>query len=138
MVIEVGVVSLVIAASAARCEAGERVLSINSLEPTKFTICGSLEPNLLFSVSLENAIAGDFSLIPDVQSVFVERAEGNLLVWIGVDNPTREVRERVFQKQFDIVDGFPEVSFDFNLIAGKNRDANEFASEAKLIYSRQG
>jgi hypothetical protein len=44
----------------------------------------------------------------------------------------------VFQKQFDIVDGFPEVSFDFNLIAGKNRDANEFASEAKLIYSRQG
>ena len=93
---------------------------------------------MLFSATLESALAKDFALNPHVQAVFVDRVEGNLLVWIAVDDPTREIREKVFQKQFDLIDGFPEISFDFNIIAGRDRSPQEFASEAKLIYSREG
>jgi hypothetical protein len=50
----------------------------------------------------------------------------------------KEVREKVFQKQFDLIDGFPEISFDFNLVSAKNRGPEEFATSAKLIYSREG
>jgi len=138
MLLEVAALSLVPSASPQRREAGKHVFTMTSGGGHIVTACGTKESSPLYSASLETALAEDLALVPDVQSVFVERAEGNLLVWIGVANPTREVREKVFQKQFDIIDGFPEISFDFNLIAGKNRDAREFASEAKLIYSRQG
>lgn len=67
----------------------------------------------------------------------VERADDNLLVWIALDSPTRENREKVFQKQFELIDGFPEIAFDFNLISSLNRSGADFASGATLIYSRE-
>src|ERR1700683_1130581 len=137
MFIEIGTLSLVIAASAPSCGAGQHLVSAHSLQH-KAVMTGPLEPKMLFSATLESALAADFALNPHVQAVFAERAEGNLLVWIAVDNPTREIREKVFQKQFDLIDGFPEVSFDFNIIARRDRSPQEFASEAKLIYSREG
>jgi hypothetical protein len=138
MLLEIAALSFVLAASPQRREAGEHLCSATSGGGNIIIVGGTQESSSVWSASLETALADDLALVPDVQSVFVERAQRNLLVWIGVDNPTREVREKVFQKQFDIIDGFPEISFDFNLVAGKNRDAREFASEAKLIYSRQG
>jgi hypothetical protein len=96
------------------------------------------EPAILYSQALEVALAADIALVPDVRHILVERADDNLLVWIALDNPTKEVREKVFQKQFDLIDGFPEVSFDFNLISAKDRTPEEFASSAKLVYSRAG
>jgi hypothetical protein len=138
MVMGAGCLSLVLAASAQRCGPGERVLSLNSAADKFFFVAsGQREPSLLHSATLESALALDLGLIPDIRQVFVERAEENLLVWIAIDNPIKEVREKVFQKQFSLIDGFPEVSFDFNLVSSKNRSAQEFASSAKLIYSRE-
>lgn len=96
------------------------------------------EPAILYSQTLEVALAKDLALVHDVRHVLVERADDNLLVWIALDNPTKDVREKVFQKQFDLIDGFPEVSFDFNIVSAKGRSSQEFASSAKLIYSREG
>lgn len=138
MFIEVGVLSIILAASEQRCGVGERVLSIESRRPLTITVCGSEAPKLLYSQTIEHALAADLALVPDVRHVLVERADDNLLVWISIDNPTKEVREKVFQKQFDIIDGFPEISFDFNLISSRNRAPAEFATSAKLIYSREG
>lgn len=96
------------------------------------------EPAILYSQTLEAALAKDLALVSDVRHVLVERADDNLLVWIALDNPTKEIRERVFQKQFDLIDGFPEVSFDFNIVSARGRSPQEFATSAKLIYSREG
>ncbi len=48
---------------------------------------GAQEPNLLYSATLEDAIAKDLSLIRDVRLVCVDRADNNLLVWVSLDNP---------------------------------------------------
>ncbi len=93
---------------------------------------------LHYSQTLEAALASELGLIPDVRQVFLERAENDLLVWIALDHPTKDARERVFQKQYELIDGFPEVSFDFNLIASNARTPEEFAPAAHLIYSREG
>ena len=95
------------------------------------------EPAVLYSQSLEVALANDLALVRDIRHVLVERADDNLLVWIALDNPTKEAREKVFQKQFDLIDGFPEISFDFNLVSSRDRTPAEFASSAQLIYSRE-
>ncbi len=138
MLVEVGVLSIVLAASSQRCGTEDSVFSAQSSPPKYIlTVSGSKEPKLLYSQSLENALAADLELVKEIQYVSVERADENLLVWIAVDNPTKEVRERVFQKQFELIDGFPEVSFDFNLVNARNVTAQDFASSAKLIYQRE-
>jgi len=101
------------------------------------TVGGSKEPSLLHSLDLEDALAADLRVVPDVRYVSVERADDNLLVWIALDSPTKENREKVFQKQFELIDGFPEIAFDFNVISSLNHNSADFASGAKLIYSRE-
>jgi hypothetical protein len=137
MVVEVIVLSTILAASSQRCGVGERVFSAIGNGCGNFiTIGRSKEPDLLYSATLEDAIAKDFSLIPDVHFVCVDRADDNLLVWIALDNPNAANREKVFQKQFELLDGFPEVSFDFNVISSQAQNPGDFVSDAKVLFVR--
>jgi hypothetical protein len=133
MVVEIIAVSMLLATATQKCSAGETVFSINSGKSCTIAVKGSAEP-LLYSQSVESALAGDLSSISQIKRIFVERAEGNLLVWIAADSPSRDIRERIFQKQFDLIDAFPEVSFDFNIVSTKTKIPADIASEAKLIY----
>lgn len=142
MLVEVAVLSIALTASPQRCGAGEYIFTANSsLKPLgdRFMLPAAYlsEPAVLYSQSLEVALANDLALVRDIRHVLVERADDNLLVWIALDNPTKEAREKVFQKQFDLIDGFPEISFDFNLVSSRDRTPAEFASSAQLIYSRE-
>jgi len=94
----------------------------------------SLETNL--ADSLEAALCKDFASIPSVRHVLTEHAHHNLLVWIALDNPERDIRDKVYQKQLSLLDGFPEVNFDFNLIPANGRDPKEIATGAEVVYSR--
>lgn len=98
----------------------------------------SKHPEVLWSEDLETALARDLSFVPQVRYVLMERAESNLLVWIGVDHPTRAVRESVYAKELSLIEGFPEVDFDFNIISSLSRDHLEVASGAKVVYVRKG
>jgi hypothetical protein len=88
------------------------------------------------SESVEDALAADLKSVAEINCIFVERVEGNLLVWMTADHPPKEARERIFQKQFDLIDAFPEVSFDFNIVSTSANDPREIDSAAKLIYFR--
>lgn len=137
MVVDVILLSAVLAASSQRCGVGQREFTSTGIGGGNcITLSGSREPSLLYSATLEEAVAMDLSLIRDVRFVCIDRADTNLLVWIALDHPTAENRERVFQKQFELMDGFPEVSFDFNVISGEAENAGTFASDAKLLYAR--
>lgn len=137
MVVDVILLSAVLAASSQRCGIGQREFTATGAGVGNcITVSGSKEPSLLNSATLEEAVAKDLSLIRDVRLVCIDRADNTLLVWIGLDHPTAENRERVFQKQFDLIDGFPEVSFDFNVISGEADNADAFASDAKVLFVR--
>lgn len=128
--------SVLLTASAARkCGPGESVFSVTSGGSCAVAVRGYLEPSLLYGQSVENALAEDLRSVPQIKRIFVERVDGNLLVWMATDSPSREVRERIFQKQFDLIDAFPEISFDFNIISTSAGTPSEIATEAKLIYS---
>jgi hypothetical protein len=139
MLVEVGVISLVLASAPPRCGTGESVFLATSSGDTFVVLAdGHSEPSLLYSETLESALAKDLALVSSVRHVLVERADDNLLVWIAVENPTREIRERVFQKELALIEGFQEISFDFNIVPATDAPASELASGAKLIYSREG
>jgi len=86
---------------------------------------------------LESAIAKDFASLPEVRHVLSEYVDGNLLLWIAIDNAgSYDVRSRVYDKELALMDGFPEINFDFNLIPAMDRNVRELASGAKIIFSR--
>lgn len=128
---------IILAAGTQTCVAGESVFSKDSHKGNKaITVWGSIEPSMLYSQSVEDALADDLKGIGEINCIFVERVEANLLVWMTANHPSKEVRERIFQKQFDLIDAFTEVSFDFNLVSTDAQDPREIHSAAKVIYSR--
>ena len=88
--------------------------------------------------TLENALAKDLGSVPQVRHVLTERGNSSLLVWIAVDDPQPHVRRRIYQQELALIEGFPEVDFDFYLIPAMGRGAEEIATEARLVYSREG
>jgi hypothetical protein len=137
MLVEVGVLCVVLTRAPEKCGAGQYVLSLDSGDTVTLTTIGRGELDTWVGLDLEDALARDLAFVEEVRHVCVERADNNLLVWIALDNPIREVRERVFQKELELIEGFPEIDFDFNIIPAMNRDACHFASSAKIIYSRE-
>jgi hypothetical protein len=65
---------------------------------------------------LAKAIADDFRAVPQVHGVDVEYVENAVLVWIGTNNPSRELRHQIYAKQMGLMEAFPDVMFDFNLV----------------------
>ena len=94
-------------------------------------------PEILIADNLETALGKDFGSIPQVRHVLTERVESSLLVWIAIDNPEPNVRMKVYQKELELMDGFPEIEFDFNLIPTLGRNAAELAPGAHVVFSRQ-
>jgi hypothetical protein len=137
MVIEVLVLYIALTRAPHECEAGERVLSLESGDAVAITAIGHGEPTVCFGADLEQALAHDMALVAEVRHVLIEKADNNILVWIALDNPIATVRERVFQKELELIEGFPEIDFDFNVIPAMNRDPRQFASSAKVVYSRE-
>jgi hypothetical protein len=98
--------------------------------PLEFTTIGA-PPD-----SVDVAASQDLGMIPEVRHVIVERFVDSYLVWVALDNPDREVREKVFDKQLGLLERFPEVDFDFNLIPAMGRSANEISTSGSVVFSR--
>jgi hypothetical protein len=91
---------------------------------------------LLLADTLETALSRDLASVPQVRHVLTEWADGLLLVWIAIDNPEPGVRRRIYQKELELMAGFPEIEFDFNLIPAMGRTADDLATGARVVYSR--
>ena len=137
ILLEMGI-SVLLTRAPERCETGKTAIRIDSIpDNVLFTADWSAAPNIMIGADLETALAIDLSLVSEVQHVLVERADGNLLVWVVLDNPSREVREKVFLKEMGLIEGFPEIDFDFNVVPAMGRHSHEIAAGAKVVYSRK-
>ena len=139
MLLEVATLYIVLSAACPNSGSGEGDVAVVNSTSDKVTLIVANPSHIapIIARDLEAAMAEDFSLVPEVLRVSVERAEGNLLVWLAANRPSPEVRERIFRKQFAIIEAFPEVSFDFNLISLTSDEVGEFASSAKAIFTRE-
>ena len=67
---------------------------------------------------MDQALAKDFAAIPQVKYVLLEKVSKSLLVWIAVDNPTRAVRRRIYDKELGLISEFSDVDFDCPHLGG--------------------
>jgi hypothetical protein len=140
MIFEVAILSFFLAGQPRKCntfESGVVVVFDSNTTSIEWKPEYSLIPEVSVAGNLEAALAKDLASIPEVRHVLTERAEGNLLVWIAIDNAeSYEVRSQVYEKELGLMDGFPEVSFDFNLMPAMGRNAKELATGAQVVYTR--
>ncbi len=140
MILEVAVLSFALSRQPRRCNTSEndQMLTFESNAQTvEYSSRCSIIPEVSVVTSLDVALAKDLSCIGDVRHVLTERAEGNLLVWIAIDHAeSYEVRSQVYEKELGLLDGFPEVNFDFNLMPATDRDPRDLATGAQVVYSR--
>jgi hypothetical protein len=139
MLVETGLLCVLLTKEPDRCEAGKRVLDMSNVTSCSLVVSGEkfVEAEVYEGADLDIALARDLAIVKEVRHVLVERADGNLLVWIALDNPVREVREQLFQRELSLIEDFPEIEFDFNIIPGTNSEPSRIASGARVVYSRE-
>jgi hypothetical protein len=93
-------------------------------------------PDLLIADDLEIALGKDFGEIPQVRHVLAERVGGPLLVWIAVDKENHRLAPTLSGIS-SFARWLPEIDFDFNLVPALGRGAQELASGAHVVFSRQ-
>ena len=133
-----GLLSLALSATPCGRNSDERILQLDSdcKELIWVNSDQAKMPTTVISSTLQAALAEDLASVRQVRDVLIENVKGALLVWIVVDDPERQVRDKIFQKQLDLMDAFPKIDFDFNLIPSMGRPVSEITTDARSVYSR--
>ncbi|MGH9691585.1 MAG: hypothetical protein ACRD4C_10970, partial [Candidatus Acidiferrales bacterium] len=87
---------------------------------------------------VETCIRLELSLVPEVETIFVERAgEGDYKIISVVNQRDAAVRERVYAREFEIMGAYPNMKFDFHVLARMNRRLEDVITMAhKVVFAR--
>lgn len=87
------------------------------------------------AVPLTDFVAYEFSQIREVDAVLTARHNNLFYVWIIVDQFDKGVREKVYSREKEIINGFKQFDFDFNIISRRGRDMNELISDPMMTLT---
>jgi hypothetical protein len=94
-------------------------------------------PTEVQTSALNEFIAFELSLVPEVEFVFTAFRNDVFYVWVIVDKFEEEVRGRIYGREKDIIDEFQGFEFDFYIIARLGRDVWDLVSEEiNLAYQK--
>ena len=89
--------------------------------------------------ALNEFIAFEISLVPEVEAVFTAFRNQVFYVWVIVSRFEDDVRAKIYDRQRAIIDEFSTFEFDFYIIAGLGRDPWDLVSESvTLAFQRRG
>ena len=94
-------------------------MSLSSTTPAVNLHAVGTSASLTHTRELEAAIQDELRSISQIENVSVEREDGTVFVWVAADNPAQSLRHEIFAKQISLIESYPKVSFDFNLISAK-------------------
>ena len=88
---------------------------------TTYWICVYSQPRKFLTADseLDSLINVFVSRVPrarEVESVFCKTENARIRVWTVIDEPNRQIENQIYDAQFDLMDKFPEISFDFVVI----------------------
>ncbi len=92
-------------------------MSLSTTTPAAGLAAVETSAHLTRAGDIETVIQDEFRSIPQVENVSVEHEDGTVSVWIAADNPMKSLRHKTYAKQMCLMEAFPEVSFDFNLVS---------------------
>lgn len=103
---------------------------VQSQHPRFFTANTSLH-------SLIGPFTADVSELPDVERIFWKVEDNWIRVWTIINQPNREVENKIYDAQLDLMDKFPEKFFDFVVIFRQGKMPEEIHPEGAIpVFSR--
>ncbi len=90
-------------------------------------------------ISPETFIGLELSLVPEVESVYVESSESttDFRVMVVVDKRDPEVRAKVYARERAVIGEYSNLDFDFHIISRMGRNLREIVNETgKIAFQR--
>jgi hypothetical protein len=86
---------------------------------------------------LEHFIGEQIFVVPEVEHIFFSTENDSINIWTVINVLDREVRRKIYDAEYDILDFFKDLLFDFHVVCRNNRNINEIhPSKAKYILHR--
>lgn len=82
---------------------------------------------------LNEFIALELSLVPEVEYVYTAIRDGVFYVWTVIDRFAQAAREGIYGRQIAVIDEFPMYEFDFYIIAREGRPVGDLISESVTL-----
>jgi len=86
---------------------------------------------------LEKFIYNKISEINEVEYILISKRENYIEIWTIINKLDREVRKKIYDKEFDILEKIKGIYFDFHVICSNDREPKDLLSaHSKLIFKR--
>lgn len=91
------------------------------------------------SKNLGAVVGLQFSLVPEVESVFVDlvQKQKTVRVLTVINERSADVRAKIYAREQSIMDEFPALDFSFRILTRMNRDLHEMMEPVGTISYRR-
>lgn len=104
-----------------------------------YTIDETLQIDQVDSLTnrLENFVAEKIFTIPEVEYVFLSLENDSINIWTVINKLDREVRKKIYDVEYDILDILKGFQLDFHVICRNDRNIEElYTSNARMIFQK--
>ena len=70
--------------------------------------------------------------VPTVEKLLARAQDGELTVWIIVNNSTEDIRYQIYDKEWELMQRFPGLGVAFDLIDREDRPLEQFVTSQDL------
>ncbi|MCK9376366.1 MAG: hypothetical protein M0P73_09455 [Syntrophobacterales bacterium] len=87
---------------------------------------------------LESFIAESISQVQEVEYILLSKIGNHYEIWIVINKLDREVRDRIYDVEYDILEQFSDTYFDFHVVCRDDRNIEDiFPTDAIIFYRRK-
>jgi len=97
----------------------------------KYDVINSTKDNL------EIFIVNSISQVPEVEYILISKIDNYYEIWIVINKSDREVRGRIYDIEYDILERVRGNYFDFHVICRDDRNIDEICPTNTIIYYRK-
>jgi len=82
-------------------------------------------------------IANELSDLEQIEQIYFEKHDNIIRIWTIINNPSRDLRRSIYEKESNIMRQFNRSLFDFNIITREGKSLKTIASfDSQPIFKR--
>ncbi len=86
---------------------------------------------------MQRVFIEELTEIPEIEYIYSVQDNDIVRVWSIINNHNKAIKKSIYDREYNILDKLPVISFDFHVLVREDRPVNEMApTGAKLIFRR--
>jgi hypothetical protein len=107
------------------------IIFANLFLHTQFDIANTAEDNL------EIFIANNISKVSEVEYILVSKTDKYYEIWTVINKPNREVRDRIYDIEYNLLEHFRDCYFDFHVLCRDDRNIKDICPINTIMFYRK-